>query len=205
MAVFLPLIFLGGMSGIMFKQLAFIVGFSQIFALTIGLTLVPVLCAKYLRVRPPDAKRHPFMAGIIRISGARWMAGRSLPARIRWSLNRKTSLFSHAALRRKPVSDPVHRRRDDARGRRERVEKSTWNCRREQIEITKLAGRIESIIKREVPEMEHILVEVGGGGFMSGSTTHTAEFTVQLKSKAERKRSSQEIVNALRPKLNLPG
>ena len=41
---------------------------------------------------------------------------------------------------------------------------------------------------------------------MSGSTTHTAEFTVQLKSKAERKRSSQEMVNALRPKLNLqPG
>ena len=76
-----------------------------------------------------------------------------------------------------------------------------------KIEITnEIAGRIESIIKREVPEMEHILVEVGGGGFMSGSTTHTAEFTVQLKSKAERKRSSQEMVNALRPKLTLqPG
>jgi HAE1 family hydrophobic/amphiphilic exporter-1 len=41
---------------------------------------------------------------------------------------------------------------------------------------------------------------------MSGSSTHTAEFTVQLKSKSERKRSSQEMVNALRPKLNLqPG
>ena len=67
--------------------------------------------------------------------------------------------------RRKPVSDPVHRRRDDARGRRERVESQRGIAGGTKIEITnELAGRIESIIKREVPEMEHILVEVGGGG-----------------------------------------
>jgi HAE1 family hydrophobic/amphiphilic exporter-1 len=76
-----------------------------------------------------------------------------------------------------------------------------------KIEVTdELANRFEAIIKREVPEIEHMLVEVGGGGFMSGSNTHTAEFTAQLKSKSERQRSSQEIINALRPKLNLqPG
>jgi hydrophobic/amphiphilic exporter-1 (mainly G- bacteria), HAE1 family len=44
-AVFVPLLFVGGQSGIMFKQLAWIVGFSQIFSLVIGLTLVPVLCS----------------------------------------------------------------------------------------------------------------------------------------------------------------
>ncbi|HKQ89056.1 MAG TPA: efflux RND transporter permease subunit [Blastocatellia bacterium] len=209
-AVFLPLIFLGGMSGIMFKQLAFIVGFSQIFALIIGLTLVPVLCAKYLRVRAPDAKRHPFMAGIIRISGS---ALDGLDDRyqraIRWSLNhRKTVVFSATLLFAGslcliPFIGVEMMPEADENELRVNVELPAGT----KIEITnELAGRIESIIKREVPEMEHILVEVGGGGFMSGSTTHTAEFTVQLKSKAERKRSSQEMVNALRPKLNLqPG
>ncbi|HKQ73157.1 MAG TPA: efflux RND transporter permease subunit [Blastocatellia bacterium] len=209
-AVFLPLVFLGGMSGIMFKQLAYIVGFSQIFALIIGLTLVPVLCAKYLRVRPPDAKRHPWMAKIIKVSGSaldglddRYQRG------IRWSLNhRKTVVFSAVllfagAICLIPFIGVEMMPEADENELRVNLELPAGT----KIEITsELAGRMESIIKREVPEMERILVEVGGGGFMSGSSTHTAEFTVQLKSKSERKRSSQEMVNALRPKLNLqPG
>ncbi len=209
-AVFLPLVFLGGMSGIMFKQLAYIVGFSQIFALIIGLTLVPVLCSKYLRVRPPDAKRNPLMAKIIRFSGN---ALDGLDDRyqrsIRWSLNhRKTVLISAVLLFAGsmclvPFIGVEMMPEADENELRVNIELPAGT----KIEITSdLAARIESIIKREVPEMERILVEVGGGGFMSGSSTHTAEFTVQLKSKSDRKRSSQEMVNALRPKLNLqPG
>ncbi len=209
-AVFLPLVFLGGMSGIMFKQLAYIVGFSQIFALIIGLTLVPVLCAKYLRVRPPDAQRHPWMAKIIQASGN---ALNGLDERyqraIRWSLNhRKTVVFGATLLFAGsmlliPFIGVEMMPEADENELRVNVELPAGT----KIEVTnELAGRIESIIRREVPEMEHLLVEVGGGGFMSGSTTHNAEFTVQLKSKAERKRSSQEMVNALRPRLNLqPG
>ncbi|MGH9835614.1 MAG: efflux RND transporter permease subunit, partial [Blastocatellia bacterium] len=209
-AVFLPLVFLGGMSGIMFKQLAFIVGFSQIFALMIGLTLVPVLCAKYLRVRPPDAQRHPWMAKIISGSGN---ALNGLDDRyqraIRWSLNhRKTVVFSAILLFAGsmcliPFIGVEMMPEADENELRVNVELPAGT----KIEVTNdLANRIEAIIKRETPEMEHIMVEVGGGGFMSGSSTHTAEFTVQLKSKSERKRSSQEMVNTLRPKLNLqPG
>jgi HAE1 family hydrophobic/amphiphilic exporter-1 len=150
------------------------------------------------------------MAGIIRISGS---ALDGLDDRyqraIRWSLNhRKTVVFSATLLFAGslcliPFIGVEMMPEADENELRVNVELPAGT----KIEITnELAGRIESIIKREVPEMEHILVEVGGGGFMSGSTTHTAEFTVQLKSKAERKRSSQEMVNALRPKLNLqPG
>jgi len=209
-AVFLPLVFLGGMSGIMFKQLAYIVGFSQIFALIIGLTLVPVLCAKYLRVRPPDAQRHPWMAKIIRVSGS---ALDGLDERyqraIRWSLNhRKTVVFSAillfaGSLCLIPFIGYEMMPEADENELRVSLELPAGT----KIEVTNdLANRFEAIIKRETPEMERIMVEIGGGGFMSGSSTHTADFTVQLKSKSERKRSSQEIVNALRSKLNLqPG
>ncbi|MGH9754153.1 MAG: efflux RND transporter permease subunit, partial [Blastocatellia bacterium] len=209
-AVFLPLVFLGGMSGIMFKQLAYIVGFSQLFALVIGLTLVPVLCAKYLRVRPPDAQRHPWMAKIIQTSGNALNAlDERYQRAIRWSLNHRktvvlgaTLLFAGSMLLIPFIGVEMMPEADENE-LRVNLELPAGT----KIEVTNdIAGRIESIIRREVPEMERILVEVGGGGFMSGSTTHTAEFTVQLKSKAERKRSSQEMVNALRPKLNLqPG
>ncbi len=209
-AVFLPLVFLGGMSGIMFKQLAYIVGFSQIFALVIGLTLVPVLCAKYLRVRPPDAQRHPWMAKIVRVSG-RALEGLDdrYQSAIRWSLNhRKTVVFGAlllfgGSLCLIPFIGMEMMPEADENELRVSLELPAGT----KVEVTdELARRFESIIKREVPEMEHIMVEVGGGGFMSSSSTHNVDFTVQLKSKSERKRSSQELVNTLRPKLNLqPG
>ncbi len=208
-AVFLPLVFLGGMSGIMFKQLAYIVGFSQIFALIIGLTLVPVLCAKYLRVRPPDAKRHAWMAKIISVSG-RALDGLDdrYQRAIRWSLNhRKTVVFGaillfSGSMLLVPFIGVEMMPEADENELRVNLELPAGT----KVDVTnELARRVESIIKREIPEMEHLLVEVGGGGFMA-SSTHTAEFTAQLKSKSERKRSSQEMVNALRPKLNLqPG
>lgn len=209
-AVFLPLVFLGGMSGIMFKQLAYIVGFSQLFSLMIGLTLVPVLCARYLRVRPPDEKRHPWMAKIISVSGA---ALDGLDERyqraIRWSLNHRKTVIIGAVLLFAgsmsliPFIGFEMMPETDENEVRVSIELPPGT----KIDVTDdLAKRIEGIIRREVPEAEHLMSEVGGGGFMSGSTTHTADITVQLKTKSERKRSSQDIVNAIRPKLNLqPG
>ncbi|MCM8757018.1 MAG: efflux RND transporter permease subunit, partial [Candidatus Omnitrophica bacterium] len=46
--VFLPLIFLRGMAGEMFKQLALVVSFSLLCSLTVALTVVPMLASKYL-------------------------------------------------------------------------------------------------------------------------------------------------------------
>jgi hydrophobic/amphiphilic exporter-1 (mainly G- bacteria), HAE1 family len=208
-AVFVPLVFLGGMTGIMFKQLAYIVGFSQLFSLIIGLTLVPVLCSKYLRVRPPDAGRHPWMAKIIQVSG-RALDGldEQYQRAIHWSLShRKTVVFGAMLLfagslflipfigfEMMPESDEGE------------IRVSLEMAPGTRVEVTDdLSKRIEQIIKREVPEMKHLMSEVGGGGFMS-SSMHVSDLRVQLVDMNQRKRTSQEIVNALRPKLNLmPG
>lgn len=48
LAVFLPLVFVRGMSGILFKQLAAVVSFSLLCSLAVSLTLVPMLAAKLL-------------------------------------------------------------------------------------------------------------------------------------------------------------
>ena len=45
LAVFLPLIFVRGMVGVMFKQLAYVVSFALLCALFVALTLVPMLAA----------------------------------------------------------------------------------------------------------------------------------------------------------------
>ena len=208
-AVFLPLVFLGGMSGIMFKQLAFIVGFSQLFSLIIGLTLVPVLCSKYLRVRPPDASRHRIMSWIVRSSGrALDKLDENYQRAIHWSLaHRKTVILGSALLfagslalvpligfEMMPETDESEIRVD--------LELPPGT----RIEVTdELSKRMEDIIRREIPEMQLMLVEVGGGGWMS-SSTHRSEIRVQLSKKSLRERSSYQIVDAIQPKLNIqPG
>jgi HAE1 family hydrophobic/amphiphilic exporter-1 len=208
-AVFVPLVFLGGMSGIMFKQLAWIVGFSQIFSLVVGLTLVPVLCSKYLRVRMPDAKTHPWMNKIITASGRMLDAlDENYQRAIHWSLaHRKTvvmgaALLLGASLLLIPFIGFEMMPETDESEIRVSVELSPGT----RIEVTdEISKRLEAIVKREVPEAKHIMSEVGGGGWMS-SSMHTSDIRIQLVDQSQRQRTSQEIVNALRPKLSLqPG
>jgi len=208
-AVFVPLVFLSGMSGVMFKELSFVVSFSLLCSLLVALTLVPVLCSKYLRVRMPDAKAHPWLNKIINTSGRMldWLDEQYQLA-IRWSLNhRKTVLFGATALfagslALVPLIGFEMMPETDESEVRVSIELSPGT----KIEVTDDASkRIEAILKREVPEMEHMMSEVGGGGWMS-SSTHTSDIRLQLVDKSKRQRSSQDIVSALRNKLNIqPG
>jgi len=53
-AVFLPLTMLGGMTGILFKPLGWVVTISIITSVIVSLTLVPMLASKILRTKNPD-------------------------------------------------------------------------------------------------------------------------------------------------------
>ena len=55
--VFLPLVFVRGMAGVMFKQLASVVSFALLCSLVVALTLVPMLAARFLRVRSDRRRR----------------------------------------------------------------------------------------------------------------------------------------------------
>jgi HAE1 family hydrophobic/amphiphilic exporter-1 len=70
MVVFLPLVFVRGMSGVMFKQLSIVVSFSLLCSLAVALTLVPMLSARILPAAPTDEKfKHTFRGRIFELSG----------------------------------------------------------------------------------------------------------------------------------------
>src|SRR5436190_3265331 len=56
-AVFVPLLFLEGVSSILFRQLSIVVCFSLAMSLFVAVTLVPVLCSRLLVLPPPPDKR----------------------------------------------------------------------------------------------------------------------------------------------------
>lgn len=208
-AVFVPLVFLTGMSGVMFKELSYVVTFSLLCSLVVALTLVPVLCSKYLRVRPPDAKAHPLLNKVLTSSGQMldWLDEQYQLA-IRWSLNHRKTVVLGAvvlfagSLALIPLIGFEMMPETDESEIRVSLELSPGT----RIEVTdELSKRVEGILKREVPEMKHMMSEVGGGGWMA-SSMHTSDIRLQLVDKSERSRSSQEIVNAIRSKLNIqPG
>ncbi len=54
--IFLPVVFMQTISGIIFQQLALVVVFALVCSLFVALTLVPMLCSKFLTVKPEDSK-----------------------------------------------------------------------------------------------------------------------------------------------------
>ncbi|MDI6757125.1 MAG: efflux RND transporter permease subunit [Endomicrobiia bacterium] len=60
--VFLPLIFSGGLVGILFKQLGSVISITLLISLSISLTLSPMLAALVIKKRDASARRHPLRA-----------------------------------------------------------------------------------------------------------------------------------------------
>ena len=203
-AVFVPMVFLAGMSGIMFRQLAYVIAFSLFSSLLVALTIVPVLCSKYLEVSEPDRTRHPVLQKVVHRSGEflHWLDVEYQKI-IHWALdNRRRVAYGTGALLLGstllfPLIGFELMPETDESEVRVRIELPPGT----RIETTSvLAEEIEAMVLRDVPETEHVLTEVGGGGWR-GSQTHRADIRLQLVARSERDRSTQEIADALRPKL----
>src|SRR6185436_6853320 len=67
-AVFLPLLFLSGTASIMFTQLSVVVMFSLIMSLFVAVTIVPVLCSRWLKTPDEEAAATGIMATFFRLS-----------------------------------------------------------------------------------------------------------------------------------------
>lgn len=70
MAVFVPIIFMGGMTGVMYKQFAVCIAVSIAISALCALTLSPAMCSHFLGrelVEIPDDINHPFMTRFRRI------------------------------------------------------------------------------------------------------------------------------------------
>ena len=70
-AVFVPVLFVGGIAGEMFGQLGMIISFTLLSSLVVSLTFVPMACSKFLKQRDPDqVSKNP-----VRRAWVRWDNG----------------------------------------------------------------------------------------------------------------------------------
>lgn len=207
--VFLPLVFMRGMTGIMFQQLAIVVVFSLMCSLVTALTLVPMLSSKMLSLSlEPDESRKSRFSRINRAVGKVLKAMESYYGSVLHKAleHRKQTAFIAIGVlllsiflmrfidsELMPVSDEgeIRVNLDMEAGVRLNV----------MDEKVKLA---ESRLSK-IPEITNIITSVGGGGW-GASSSNTASLRISLLSKSQRKRSDEQIAQAMRPLLrNIPG
>src|SRR5687768_6250730 len=67
-AVFVPLLFLSGTASILFTQLSVVVMFSLVMSLFVAVTIVPVLCSRWLHTADEEREAKGLMASLYRVS-----------------------------------------------------------------------------------------------------------------------------------------
>jgi len=210
LAVFLPLIFMRGMTGVMFRQLSYVVSFSLACSLAVALTLVPMLSAKILR--PPGGH-----SGIEK-NWSDKIAARS--GRFLVTLEEDYRRFLHFVLNHRAlvvvcalflllgsfaliplVGNEFMPNTDEGEVRiyGEMAVGTRVGVIDEKFKI------IEAVVKKEVSEVKSTVMYLGGSGWRA-SGSHTGQMRIALKPAAERTRSSEEIAAVLRRKLaHIPG
>jgi HAE1 family hydrophobic/amphiphilic exporter-1 len=208
--VFLPVVFIRGMSGIMFQQMAYVVSFSLLCSLIVALTLIPMLASRFLHYRPANqVTGGGWLQKVYSISEGTFRRVEDHYGNLlQWALNhRKTVvvvtgiLFIISLVLIRFIGVELMPAADEGEVR---VELEMAVGTRMEV-IDQAAIVVENVVRKEVPEMVSMLSRIGGGGFRS-SGGHTAQVRVTLVPKNDRNRSSEQIANDLRKSLHgIPG
>ncbi len=208
-AVFLPLIFVRGMAGVMFRQLAYVIAFALLCSLAVALTLVPMLAGKLLHPTSLAAGRYEGRGETLAHKAFRVTEGlfrqmeMTYKGILHMALNHRalTALLSAAALGSSLLLVPLvgTELMPEADEGEVRVDTEMEVGTRLELVDGKMQ-QVEKIIRRAVPEIKS-LVSSTGGSHWQGSSSHTGRMRISLVPQAERHRSSEEIAGVLRREL----
>jgi hydrophobic/amphiphilic exporter-1 (mainly G- bacteria), HAE1 family len=207
--VFLPLIFVRGMTGIMFKQLAFVVVFSMACSLLTAITLVPMLAGKLLTIKSAAEKSKSSFSKIGDFLGIFFQNVEEQYAKIlHLALNhrRATTIIAVGLLLFSLILVPFIGSElmpaTDEGELRINVEMEAGT----KLDIlSKKMNQVEKIISANIPEIKNIVSTAGGSGW-GPSSSNQGSFRITVVSKTQRKKSSEEIATDMRKLLtNIPG
>jgi HAE1 family hydrophobic/amphiphilic exporter-1 len=208
LCVFFPLLFAGGgMQGVFFSQLAYTVSFSLMASLFVALTLVPVMSAKFLHVKPTSEEGERgglFLRFKQRIAKSFDALNDKYRDALDWTLNHRlwVMIICPLALVLTLTMIPTIGTELMPQVDEGNISISIQLPVGTKFQITDaLAKSIEKVVQASVPEMNTMRTSVGGGGWFGGRASHTASISVDLVNKKERQRSTEEVMADLRRKL----
>jgi len=211
LVIFLPLIFVRGVSGILFKELAYVIIFALICSLIVALTLVPMLASRLLtsnlqRFKEPASQTNRWAAAANSVFAGlentyldvlRWALGHRLVTVLAAAavLGASLLLLPHIGSEFLPPSDEGEVRVSG------KMEIGT------RLELVDRQTRLmERIIQPAVPEAVASVVSVGASGWRADAGAE-GEIRISLLPAAQRERSNVAIAQDLRRRLDgrVPG
>lgn len=213
--VFMPMLFIPGVVGIIFGELAVIVTVTLIASLFTAVTFSPMLCSKWMQVKNGAQKKNPIFQRFYDFSEKIFVSLENFYSRmLGFALHHKklvllgflaafvSCLFLVPLVGNEfiPEEDTGDVRLTISLPIGTRVEESD-----------KLAAKIEDVLLKEIPEATYYYVRSGsiaGIGRVFGNTSgsHVIVAGVKLVPKTQRKRSVKDVAHFLREKVKtMPG
>ena len=200
-AVFIPVLFMGGIVGRLLHEFAVTIAVAVLISGFVSLSLTPMLCSMFLK--PAGEQRH---SRIYQIS-ERFFEGmlRLYDVTLKWALRRRLTtlilsfVFLVAAVGLYAVISKGFLPSEDTGQITGFTEAAQGISYESMVEHQK---KVVRIIEKD-PNVEKVMSRVGSGG---GSSMNTGRLTIRLKPRQERRRSADEIIQKLRPQLaTIPG
>jgi HAE1 family hydrophobic/amphiphilic exporter-1 len=201
-AVFLPVVFVPGIAGILFRDMAITVVFALLCSLFVALTLIPLLASKVLSVKRKAREERRSVK-----------AGGGYESMLRWALRHRkrtlavavvifvlsVSLVRYVGVEFMPHSEP---------GEFQITVEMPVGTR---LEVTERAvADVEAIVQQNVPEIETMFSRAGQGtgfgAFFGGAGSHMGRVSFRVVPLNQRDRSDDEIRLSLTQHLKqIPG
>jgi HAE1 family hydrophobic/amphiphilic exporter-1 len=203
-AVFIPVLFLGGLIGRLFQAFAVTIGVAILVSGVVSLTLTPMLCSRWLKPKGEEEERHGRM---FRATERAWEGTLSWYERsLAWVMDRRGLALAFSAFilvgtvvlaRVVPKGFIPSEDQQQLRGTTETAEGTSY----EAMVKHQLAA---AAIVQEDPNVDGFMSAVGGGGRLS--TINQGRFFIHLKPRSEREMSADEVARSLSEKLSaVPG
>ncbi|HZT30707.1 MAG TPA: multidrug efflux RND transporter permease subunit [Bryobacteraceae bacterium] len=200
-AVFIPVLFMGGIMGRLFHEFAVTIGVAILISGFVSLTLTPMLCSRFLR--PPGEQHGRFYRSSERVfQGMLRLYDRTLTGVLR---HRAATLAFSAALLVATgylfVRIPKGFIPSQDTGQLFGFTESS-----QDVSFDAMVRRQQAVaqIVQEDPNVESFSSSVGAGG--PSGVGNTGRIFLRLKPRAERKLTPEQVIEELRPKLAaIPG
>jgi HAE1 family hydrophobic/amphiphilic exporter-1 len=197
-AVFIPVLFLGGLIGRLFEEFAVTIGVAILVSGFVSLTLTPMLCSRWLRPHGEEERHGRVYLTVERgwTASLRWYE-RSLGWVMR---HRRTALAFSAAI----LIGTVVLFRVVPKGFIPSEDQNQLYATTETAEGTSYDAMVEhqraaAAIVQEDPNIAGFMSSVGSGGRIS--TVNQGRFFIHLKDRDERDLSADEVAQSLSQKL----
>jgi hydrophobe/amphiphile efflux-1 (HAE1) family protein len=196
-AVFIPVLLMGGLIGRLFREFAVTVSIAILMSAIVSLTLTPMMCAQLLR--DPASERH----GRLYLWGERFFAGMLAiyEAGLRWALRRRgitlaATIGTVVLTGYLYVVIPKGFFPQQDTGFIVAVSEAS-----QDISFSAMIERQSRLVRILLtdPGIDGVISAVGAGGV--NPTVNNGRMFVNLKPRGERDASASEIIDRLRPKL----